>query len=411
MKAFIKKLSLALLLSVFTLPAWAQFEDVQLSPEARISLITCSPGPDLYAIFGHSAVRVNDPVTGMDVVFNYGTFDFDEPNFYLKFAQGKLRYKLSAAHFRDFVYSYTLENRSVYEQEFNFTEEQKQQYWGFLTHNYLPENRFYLYDFFFDNCATRIRDGVEATFPNQLAFNISHFDKGYSFRNLIDLYLGPQPWGDFGIDIALGARIDQKATPYEYMFLPDYLAKGLASATIAQNGTTSPLMQETKVIFERDPSQPLEAGWLTPQLVFWTFLVVVVALTVMDFIKRRRSRVFDMAFFFMLGVLGIVVLLLWFATDHQATAYNFNLLWAIPTHAVAAFFLGRTILPEWVRKYMLYTTIITLVALIGWPLWPQMYHAAFLPIMVAAILRGAYAVWFSKKAQALAHPQSIAHKI
>ncbi|TPE45523.1 Lnb N-terminal periplasmic domain-containing protein [Pontibacter mangrovi] len=409
MKAFIKKLALALLLSVCTLPAWAQFDGIALSPQAKISLITCSPGPDLYAIFGHSAVRVHDPANGMDVVFNYGTFDFNEPNFYLKFAQGKLRYKLSVAYFRDFVYSYSMDNRSVFEQQLNLTEEQKQQYWNFLTHNYLPENRFYLYDFFFDNCATRIRDGLEATFPNQLAFNISQFDKDYSFRNLIDLYLGPQPWGDFGIDTALGARIDKEATPYQYMFLPDYLAKGLGNATIAQNGQPAPLTLEQKVIFERDPSVPLEAGWLTPQLVFWVFLAVVVALTVADMIKRRRSRVFDMVFFLLLGLLGIVILLLWFATDHQATAYNFNLLWAIPTHAVVSVFLGRNVLREWVRKYMLVTTAITAIALLGWPVWPQMYHAAFLPIMVASILRGAYAVWFSKKAAALAPPQSIAN--
>ncbi|AKD02782.1 DUF4105 domain-containing protein [Pontibacter korlensis] len=411
MRNFIKKLTLAFLLCVSTLPAWAQFEGMLLSPQAKISLITCSSGPDLYAIFGHSAVRVNDPATGLDVIFNYGTFDFDEPNFYLKFAQGKLRYKLSVAHFRDFVYSYSMDNRSVYEQELNLTEEQKQQYWAFLTNNYLPENRFYLYDFFFDNCATRIRDGLEATFPNQLTFNISHFDKDYSFRNLIDLYLGPQPWGDFGIDLALGARIDQEATPYQYMFLPDYLSKGFGNATIVQNGQTAPLTLEPRVIFERDPSIPLEGGWLTPQVLFWTFLLVVVALTVADFVKRRRSRVFDMVFFLVLGLLGIVVLLLWFATDHQATAYNFNLLWAIPTHAVVAFFLARYALREWVHKYMLITTIITAVALIGWPLWPQMYHAAFLPIMLAAILRGAYTIWFSKKAQTLAQNPSIAQKI
>src|SRR5690606_6840815 len=140
-----------------------------------------------------------------------------EPGFYIKFIRGKLNYKLSIAYFQDFAYSYTLDNRSIYEQDMNFTEAQKQQYWQFLTNNYLPQNRFYLYDFFFDNCATRIRDGIEATFPEQVAFNIAHLDQDMSFRNLIDLYLPPQPWSDFGIDLALGAPIDQKATPYEYM--------------------------------------------------------------------------------------------------------------------------------------------------------------------------------------------------
>lgn len=410
MKRYFQKTLLALLLCLLTLPAWAQFEGVQLSPQAKISLITCSSGQDLYAIFGHSAVRVYDPAQGMDVVFNYGTFDFDEPNFYLKFIRGKLRYKLSAAHFSDFVDSYIRDNRSVYEQDLNLNEEQKQQYWAFLTNNYLPANRFYLYDFFFDNCATRIRDGLEASFPNQLAFNISHFDEDMSFRDLIDLYLVPQPWSDYGIDLALGAPIDQEATPYQYMFLPDYLSKGLGNATIAQNGGTKPLTLKQTVIYEREPV-PFIAGWFTPQLLFWVLLVVVAALTVADLVKRRRSRVFDMVLFFVLGLLGLLLFLLWFATDHQATAYNFNLLWALPTHVVIAFFLGSKVLRGWVRKYMLATAALAAIALLGWPLWPQAYHAAFLPIMLLIILRAAYAVWFSSKAQAMAISQSIAHKI
>ncbi|PRY14962.1 uncharacterized protein DUF4105 [Pontibacter ummariensis] len=397
MKNYIKKIGLALLLSLFTLPGWAQFEGMEISPEAKISLLTCSSGQDLYAIFGHSAVRVTDPVSGLDVVFNYGTFDFDEPNFYLKFARGKLKYKLSAANYRDFVYSYIDDNRSVYEQELNLTYAQRQQYWAFLTNNYLPANRFYLYDFFFDNCATRIRDGIEATFPNKLAFNIGQFDEDMTFRNLIDFYLPPQPWGDFGIDLALGARIDQEASPYEYMFLPDYLAKGFANATIVQDGEPVPLTKEVKVIYEREPI-PFEAGWFTPSLLWWAFFVVVLALTAADLFKKTRSRVFDMTFFFLAGLMGIVLVLLWAATDHQATAYNFNLLWAIPTHVFVAVLLGRKVLPDWVQKYMLGTAVVAAVLVIFWPWWPQEFHAAFLPIVLSLGLRAAYTVWSSKRA-------------
>jgi hypothetical protein len=395
---------------LFSLQGWAQFEGSRLSPEAKISLITCSSGPELYAIFGHSAVRVNDPVNGLDIVFNYGTFDFDEPNFYLKFARGKLNYKLSISYFRDFVYSYTMDNRSVYEQEMNFTEEQKQQYWAFLTNNYLPQNRFYLYDFFFDNCATRIRDGVEATFPNQVRFNISKFDEDMSFRNLIDLYLPPQPWGDFGIDLALGARIDREATPYEYMFLPNYLSKGFANATLTEKGQTVPLVGEVKVIFERQPVD-FSPGFFTPTVLLWVFFAVVLALTVMDFVKRRRSRVLDMTFFFITGIIGIILLLLWFATDHQATANNFNLLWAIPTHIVIAFFLGRYTLPDWVSKYMLATAILAAVLLVFWPWWPQMLHTAFVPVTLALGLRAAYTVWFSRKTKIKLASPKVEHSI
>ncbi|MCC9135708.1 DUF4105 domain-containing protein [Pontibacter silvestris] len=407
MNQYLKKLFLILTMCLMTCQGWAQFEGMRLSPAARISLITCSSGNELYAVFGHSAVRVKDPVTGMDIVFNYGTFDFNEPNFYLKFARGKLNYKLSAAYFRDFVYSYTMENRSVYEQDLNLTPEQREQYWQFLTNNYLPANRFYLYDFFFDNCATRIRDGVEATFPGKVKFNISHFDKDMTFRNLIDLYLPPQPWGDFGIDLALGAPIDREATPYEYMFLPDYLSKGFANATIEQNGSTVPLTGKVRVVFERDPELTVPDTFFTPVVLCWVIFALVLAVTLLDLSKRRRSRTSDLTFYLIIGLLGIILLLLWTATDHQATANNYNLLWAIPTHIVVAVYLGKYHLPSWVRTYLIVTAVISLVLLVAWPWWPQQFHVAFFPLVLALGMRAAYIVWFSKQPVRRAHWQTI----
>lgn len=397
MKKYLLKALFTVVFCFSTLSGWAQFEGVEISPDAKISLITCSPGSELYSIFGHSAVRVNDPATGMDVIFNYGTFDFDEPGFYMKFIRGKLNYKLSAAHFRDFVYSYTRDNRSVYEQELNLTYEQRQTYWHFLANNYLPENRFYLYDFFFDNCATRIRDGVEAAFPQQVTFNIAHLDQDMSFRNLIDLYLPPHPWGDFGIDLGLGAPIDVKATPYEYMFLPDYLSKGFANASIGQGGQAVPLVGEVKVIFERDMAAVEPTGFFTPVVFGWLLFAVALALTVFNVLKHRRFRLFDVILFFAVGFLGIVLFLLWFATDHQAAANNFNLLWAIPTHLLIAFFLARKVLPKWTIPYMLFTLVLCIAFLLMWPMWPQQFHTAFFPIILTLALRAAYIIWFDKK--------------
>ncbi|MBD1397398.1 DUF4105 domain-containing protein [Pontibacter sp. JH31] len=396
MKLYLKKLAVLLTLLLLTLQAKAQFEGSQLSPVAKISLITCSPGDELYAIFGHSAVRVNDPATGLDIVFNYGTFDFNEPGFYLKFIRGKLNYKLSISYFQDFAYSYTQDNRSIYEQQLNFTEEQKQQYWQFLTNNYLPENRFYLYDFFFDNCATRIRDGIEATFPNQVAFNIAHMDEDMSFRNIIDLYLPPQPWSDFGIDLALGAPIDRKAEAYEYMFLPDYLSEGFASATIAQSGARVPLVGEPQVIFQNTPPPASATSLFGPVLVWWLFFGIVLVITFFDFKRKTRSRTFDIFFFLVVGLLGVLLFLLWFATDHQAAANNYNLLWALPTHVIAAAFVGMRVLPNWVEKYLLATTLLAGLTLLLWFVWPQQLHAAVFPVVLALGLRAAYMVWAAK---------------
>ncbi|MFT2009721.1 DUF4105 domain-containing protein [Pontibacter sp. 13R65] len=398
MTKHIKALLLVLLLLLVQLQAQAQFDGIQLSPQARISLITCSSGEELYSTFGHSAVRVNDPSTGMDVIFNYGTFDFNEPNFYLKFAQGKLNYKLSAAYFQDFVYAYTADNRGVYEQVLNLNLEQRQQYWDFLTNNYLPENRFYLYDFFFDNCATRIRDGIEATFPNQITFNIDHLDKNMSFRNLTDLYLGPQPWGDFGIDLGLGSRIDRTATPYEYMFLPDYLAEGLANATIQQDGKAVPLAGKMQPVYQNTPVEE-QFSLFTPMVFWWLLFATAVALTVINFRKKNWSKTFDVMLYLLYGLLGLALLLLWVATDHQGTADNYNLLWAVPTHLIILVYLLRNRFPKWVVAYLAITAVIAAVLVIGWAWWPQQFHASFLPLTLTIGLRSAYMVWFSQTKQ------------
>ncbi|WP_242926242.1 Lnb N-terminal periplasmic domain-containing protein [Pontibacter vulgaris] len=397
MKNLLKSLWLIGALCLLSFQSQAQFEGIRISPDAKISLITCSPGAELYSVFGHSAVRVQDPALGLDVIFNYGTFDFNEPNFYLKFIQGKLNYKLSAAHFQDFVYNYEMDNRSIYEQELNLTPEQNQQYWLFLTNNYLPANRFYLYDFFFDNCATRIRDGLEKTFPNEVKFNISQLDKDLSFRNLIDLYLPPQPWGDFGIDLALGARIDREATPYEYMFLPDYLSKGFANATLTQNSKATPLTKGQKVIFERDPNQTPPAGFFTPAVALWLFFAIALALTILDYTRKQRSRGFDLGLFLVTGLLGVLLFLLWVGTDHQATANNFNLLWALPTHVIVAFYLRKQTLPAWVTKYLLVSATVCAILLAAWPWWPQQFHVAFIPLVLTLGMRAAYTVWLSKQ--------------
>ena len=170
-----------------------------LSERASISLLTGSPGTELYSTFGHSAIRVHDPSTGMDIVFNYGTFDFNTPNFYLKFAQGKLNYKLSIETFEQFRAGFIYENRSVVEQKFNLTQTQKNLLFALLEQNYLPENRFYKYDFFFDNCATRIRDLMITAFGEDFQYQYPEEWKnsGLTFRNLIDMYLTNHHWSDF----------------------------------------------------------------------------------------------------------------------------------------------------------------------------------------------------------------------
>ncbi|HYC86358.1 MAG TPA: DUF4105 domain-containing protein, partial [Chryseosolibacter sp.] len=194
-----------------------------LSERARVSVITCGPGQRvLYTAFGHSAFRIEDPVNGIDQVYNYGVFDFRRKNFYLNFARGQNYYKLAAYPYPNFEYEYIYFNRFIHQQVLNLDQGQKQAFFDFLEENAKPENATYLYDYFYDNCATRIRDVTQKVLGDSVRFDGSYIQTDYTIRELTDLYLDYQPWGDLGIDICLGLPMDKRAAPHEYMFLPDY---------------------------------------------------------------------------------------------------------------------------------------------------------------------------------------------
>ncbi|MCU0398242.1 MAG: DUF4105 domain-containing protein, partial [Cyclobacteriaceae bacterium] len=218
--------TLIILALSFTLSA-----QIKLSDQAEISVITCGPGQaELYSAFGHSAFRVFDPANQIDHAFNYGVFDFNQPNFYLNFARGHNNYRLAVQDYKRFEYTYVYYNRYVHEQVLNLNTFQKQKLFDYLIWNAQPENQYYRYDYFYDNCATKLPEIVSKVFGDSVQFDGSYISTSYSIRQLTDLYLNYQPWGDLGIDICLGLPMDKKASPYEYMFLPDYVESGFDHA-------------------------------------------------------------------------------------------------------------------------------------------------------------------------------------
>ncbi len=195
----------------------------QITPNAKISLLTCSSGEELYSTFGHSAIRVKDTTTGQDIVFNYGVFDFDTPHFYWKFVRGKLMYQLAIQSTYRFIRAYNYEGRSVKEEQFNLTRNEKAQLIRYLKKNYQPENRYYLYDFFYKNCSSIIWEVVKPRINAELKFDSTAY-KAKTFREMLHPPLEEMPWSEFGIDIALGLPADKKAGFIEQMFLPSYLS-------------------------------------------------------------------------------------------------------------------------------------------------------------------------------------------
>lgn len=350
-----KKLSIFIitLISVFNTYAFP------LSKEAEISVLTCSPGTQLYSLFGHTAIRVSDPSQRFDYVFNFGTFDFETSGFYLKYAQGLLPYQLAVSSYPAFLSGYQKENRTVYSQTLKLDSLEKQTLFDLLLENYRPENRSYLYNFLFDNCTTRSRDIVQKSLPSHISWQLSNTDK--SFWNLLDEYLRVSPWVKWGIHTILGQPGTRKATTFEYMFLPDYLMYGLDSATY--NG--KPLAEKAEILYQA-PSRPIQNPWyFTPWFVFGLGILLLILL-----LQKRKSTILLNAvtflFFLFTGIVGALIVFLGFFTEHPITAPNWNILWANPLNLVAVWFVFFKQLPGVIKGYLNLYLILLAIAI---PVW------------------------------------------
>jgi hypothetical protein len=379
---------LILLSFVGLTPAKAQFWEV--------SLLTVDPGTELYSSFGHSAIRLREiGPDGRDLVFNFGTFDFDTPNFYGKFATGKLNYMLSVVPYDRFIIEYDYYKRGLREQVLDLNQEQKDFLLQHLDAQYAPERRFYKYDFFYNNCATKIRDAFDISMGKQLVWSDSVGEEK-TFRNLIDEFVLPLPWADFGIDLALGAVIDRPATELEKQFLPTYMEQAFANATIVENGVSRPLVRESRVLLEY-PKENVQQSLLNPSMVFWLLTLVFAALTLYGFKKGKLMKGLDVALFGTVGILGIVVAFLWFFTDHSATAWNWNILWAFPGHLVLVWGLVARPNATWISSYLLFVMGATVMTLLLWIFGLQSFSPALIPILLLLLLRSNFLFYNRKK--------------
>jgi hypothetical protein len=354
----------------------------------RISLLTCGPGEDLYSIWGHSAIRVKDESLNTDIIFNYGTFDFEDPDFYVKFVKGKLLYFSSVEKFSDFYLSYKMENRSIIEQVLILDCGEKQKLYDSLKFYTHEENKYYLYQFFFDNCSSRLRDIVAANTKDKVHFKNILPEPQPTFRDMIhvDLNRSGMHWSKFGIDLLLASRIDRKVKNEEAMFLPVYLMKGFDSAVIRNR----PLVDSKQLILPSDQSAVADQGTVFKPLAV-TVLFLLAGLLLTFGLKERFQKIrnaFDATYFFILGFIGCFILFMWFGTDHELCRDNYNVIWALPSHVVMAFLVRKK--TDLVRKYFLFTAVLAFAFLLAWPILPQGMNLAFLPLVVLAGIRSAH---------------------
>ncbi|MDC9721393.1 MAG: DUF4105 domain-containing protein [Urechidicola sp.] len=383
------KMKRLLILFISILSFTTQSQSLPLSEQAEVSLITCGPGTELYAAFGHTAFRVRDPKVGFDRVYNYGTFDFNDPNFYANFTKGDLRYFLSAYDFGRFLRTYHKEKRWVTGQVLNLQQTDVQKIFDYLENNAKRENREYFYDYFFNNCSTKPYDVIVETIGEKLVepeiFNI----ESISHRQLTQPYLKNLSWGDFGIDLGLGSPIDRKATPKEYLFLPENVLTYFDAMKIVENGNELPIVKRTENILLKQEATYKDT-FFTPLITFSVLALLVIIFTFKNIKQQNRSRFLDFLIFFITGLIGMFLLLTWFGTNHISARDNYNTLWAFAPNLVVSFFLFKKKLPNWVHKYCLIALIVLLIGLIVWILQIQVFSIAVLPLIVLLAVRYIY---------------------
>ena len=278
-----------------------------LSPASKVSILTCGSGEQLHSIFGHTAIRIQEPQRHIDVVYNFGMFDFSTPNFYLKFVKGDMQYFVANNTFEEFIYGYRMENRSVFEQELDLSTEQKQHLFDELNKILFSEERFYTYKFIDKNCTTMVLDKVNEELGKPLVQKVGNREESY--RDVLNPYLTNLFYEKLGINIIFGCRTDEKATQ---LFLPVELMNSLEKLQFNQK----PIVSKTVTLFEQDRSLLSSSWWNT--IYTFLFILLVIALS-------HHTKIY-LSFLVVLSLLGIFLSLVGFYSLHREVLQNYNVL-------------------------------------------------------------------------------------
>ena len=318
-----RKLCLLPLLLLFGLFTSSQLVAQDSTKTAlQISILTCAPGEDVYTAWGHTAIRIIDSTKQTDIVYNFGSFDFNTPNFLIEFVKGNLNYFLSVDEFQNFIAEYQYFNRSIKEQVLILTNAEKIKWQNALQKNLEGNNRYYLYNFITDNCTTRVKDGLYQFTNYQVpASNIK------SFRTYVveAPYQHGIPWIGLGIDVLLGAVSDQTPNALQAAFLPDLLFDQLAAQTEFIATTQNYTFTTAATVKPTDP-------------VFYMIGLILVYLFVGKWNARWAvmiARFLDVILLFIMGLGGLLLVYMSLFSKHTACHNNFNIAWIHPLYWIA----------------------------------------------------------------------------
>lgn len=372
--------------------------EVQSQDSIRFSLLTCEPGDEIYALFGHTALRYQNFTDKTDVVFNYGMFSFRTPNFIYRFVKGETDYQLGITPYPYFESEYAMRGSSVYQQELNLTADEKRCLLNRLIENYRPENRIYRYNYFYDNCTTRARDQVEQSIRGKVVYPGEA--TAHSFRSIIHEFTGSSPWNQLGIDLCLGAEADEKINKRLQMFSPLYMHDFASQAYIVnEDGTHRPLVKQEMKIVDVTPEEPRSAFPLSPMAAASLFLALNVFVAWLQWKKQVIFWGWDILLYGLQGMAGCIIAFLFFLSVHPTVGSNWLLILFNPIPLVYLPFMTYcSIKHKRDRFHMVNLVYLTLFIAI-FPFSPQEFNLTILPLALGLLVNAAsHVLVLNKKA-------------
>ena len=360
----------------------------------RFSVLTCTPGTDAYAHFGHTAILLEDTIAKRNAVFNYGCFDDSQKNFILNFMAGNTNYLLEAESLDFFLWRYRQTGNGVTRQELDLTSDESQKLWDLLVWNMQRENQTYLYNWLYDNCTERARDIIEKAINGKVLYERS--SSSLTAREMLHEKLTNAPWLQLGIDIILGSEIDKPIGKRIQMFLPDFYETELTKAYIVDsNGVKRPLVSETEIMQKPTERSRETASPITPNIVFYSILGLIVCITIIDIVRRKLFICTDILLLTAQSITGIVVAGLFFFSKHPAVDSNWMVIAFNPLFLIYAIFLiynWKTNKGEKWKKKFEAANLTVLLVFIGVLFLPYQWfnpavYAMVLTLLIRSIVR------------------------
>lgn len=374
------KLIIALMLSFFSLTQSVRGQEDSI----KVSLMTCAPGTEIYALFGHTALRYEDTARGEDWVFNYGMFSFNTPHFIYRFVKGETDYELGVTPYSYFEGSYAMRGSSVYQQTLNLTMAEKQKLRRLLEENYQPENRVYRYNFFYDNCTTRARDIIEECIEGKVVYPDGK--EGLSFRDIVHQYTKGHEWDELGIDMCLGSEADEPVDVRKQMFAPFYMLEAAGKATIVAGDSVRPFVLQEEKVVDVEPEGG-EGGFPLSPLV--CVFVLMGAVCLVGWIQLKVKKViwiWDLFLFGVQGLAGCVIAFLVCFSTHPTVGSNWLILLLNPIPLIyLPVMVYRAIKGKKDLYHLINIVYLTLFIMIM-PFVQQKFNATVLPLALCLLL-------------------------